>query len=42
MYPYPFFPGTDPMIQIHAKISRILNTVKKGAVIMASCLRKFN
>jgi hypothetical protein len=37
-----FFSGTDPMILIPAKIFRIRNTGKKGAVIMNSRIRKFN
>jgi hypothetical protein len=36
------FSGTDPLIRIPAKIPRIQNTGKKGAVIMASCFSKFN
>jgi hypothetical protein len=36
------FSGTDTMIRIRAKISLIWDTGKKGAVIMTSCLCKFN
>jgi hypothetical protein len=36
------FSGTDLMIRIRAKISRIRNTGKKGAIFMTSCLSMFN